>query len=96
MYCLHCGDCCLRMSPLNQGRCPIVVQKDTFYFCGDYEHRPAECKNHEYPFARFCPIGMDVLKLEYPDDLERIRQRIDYDNEYLFNMPQHTKGATRC
>ena len=76
MYCLHCGDCCLRMSPLNQDRCPLVVQCRTYYFCGDYEHRPKECVNHKYDM-RFCPIGMDKLSLHYPDDLDKIRERID-------------------
>ena len=76
MYCLHCGDCCLRMSPLNQGQCPLVVECGTYYFCGDYEHRPKECRDHEYP-ARFCPIGMDKLGLHYPNDLDKIRERID-------------------
>lgn len=82
MYCLHCGDCCLRMSPINHDRCPIVQQEGTFYLCGDYENRPARCANHEYP-SRFCPIGMDVLKLHWPDDLDKIRQRIDYVHERL-------------
>ena len=74
MNCLHCGNCCLTMSPLNQGHCPIVKQEGTFYLCGDYERRPKECRNHEY-HTRFCPIGMDVLKLHYPDDLDKIRDR---------------------
>ena len=91
MDCLHCGDCCLRMSPINHGRCPIVVQKGTFYLCGDYKHRPVECKNHQFP-ARWCPIGMDVLKLHYPDDLDKIRQRIDYAHEHLVEHPAQKKG----
>ena len=76
MNCLYCGDCCLRMSPLNHGRCPLVIEQDTYYFCSNYEARPKECMNHDYP-VRFCPIGMSKLKLHYPEDLEKIRERID-------------------
>lgn len=86
MYCLHCGDCCLRMSPLNQGHCPLVIQYDNYYFCGNYEHRPKECKDHDYP-ARFCPIGLDILKLSYPEDLNKIRERIDKGHYLMANHP---------
>jgi len=64
------------MSPLDQGCCPLVVKEKNYYYCSDYEHRPKECRNHEYP-ARFCPIGLTVLKLIYPGDLDKIRERID-------------------
>ena len=80
MYCLHCGDCCKRMSPISTpDPCPYIVEIDGFIFCGDYEHRPEECSNHFFPM-RFCPIGMDVLKLQ---SLDEVRIRIDKGYEYI-------------
>jgi len=74
MYCLYCGDCCLRMSPISHPEpCPNIIKNDTFYFCKDYKNRPDECKNHQFP-SRFCPIGMEKLNLDTPD---KTRKRID-------------------
>ena len=75
MDCLYCGDCCIRMSPLSthSDYCPNLIIKGTFRFCSDYKNRPHEYANHEF-HSRFCPIGMDVLKL---DNLDSIRRRID-------------------
>lgn len=76
MYCLYCGDCCRRMSPISQPEpCPHLIETGTFVFCGVYQHRPKECVSHEYP-ARFCPIGMSVLGLSM-SDTDKIRARID-------------------
>jgi len=75
MYCLHCGDCCIRMSPISEGQCPNLIQKDTFYFCVRYANRPDRCVNHTFPFV-FCPVGMSKLDLHYPKDLEKIRDRL--------------------
>ena len=66
MNCLHCGDCCLRMSPLSYpDPCPKLVQVGTFYFCGDYEHRPEACRRHENP-GRHCPVGVTKLGITEP------------------------------
>jgi len=66
MNCLHCGDCCLRMSPLTNGSpCPKLKLNGTFYFCSVYENRPYQCYKHKFD-SRFCPIGMDVLGLSDP------------------------------
>jgi len=74
MNCLHCGDCCLRMSPVSQPEpCPLLIVVDNFYFCGDYNNRPKECKNHLMPY-RHCPIGIEKLKLQNPLEISR---RID-------------------
>ena len=75
MYCLHCGDCCKRMSPITgKGEpCPNIIENGDFVFCSKYEDRPEECKNHGFP-SRFCPIGIDMLELKNTED---IRQRID-------------------
>jgi len=74
MDCLHCGDCCLRMSPISSPLpCPHIIKNDTFYFCKIYKNRPNDCKTHEFPY-RFCPIGLDILKLK---SLDEIRNRID-------------------
>lgn len=73
MYCLHCGDCCNRMCPYGINPCPKVIQKDTFFFCSDYENRPKECWKHDFP-SRFCPVGISVLSLH---SLEEIRDRIN-------------------
>lgn len=74
MECLHCGDCCLRLSPLIQ-KAPYwnIIKKGNFFFCKIYPKRPLECKNHKY-YTRFCPIGLSKLKLKTIDD---IRFRID-------------------
>ena len=76
MYCLYCGDCCKRMSPVSHpDPCPHMVEQDGFCFCSVYDHRPKECRDHEYP-ARFCPIGLGVLKLD-TNSPDAVRQRID-------------------
>lgn len=67
MDCLHCGDCCLRMSPIGSP-CPKLLRVGSFYFCGDYDNRPEQCKNHEFEWARFCPIGIDKLQISDPQD----------------------------
>ena len=74
MYCLYCGDCCKRMSPISQPEpCPYLIEKDSFCFCSVYDHRPKECANHDFP-ARFCPVGVDVLKLDvHSTDVMRLR-----------------------
>jgi len=75
MYCLHCGDCCLRMSPISAPEpCPHLIQDEAFYFCGIYERRPDQCYKHAFP-SRFCPVGMS--KFLGLDTLDKIRQRID-------------------
>jgi hypothetical protein len=74
MDCLHCGDCCLRMSPISAPQpCPKLLIYGSFFFCNDYENRPTECRNHYFD-SRFCPIGLNVLK---PRSLDWIRARID-------------------
>jgi hypothetical protein len=74
MECLHCGDCCLRLSLLSAPEpCPKLVQDGDFYFCGDYENRPVECQKHDFP-TRFCPVGIEKLKLGDP---LRVSVRID-------------------
>lgn len=68
MNCLHCGDCCRRMSPLdNPLPCRNIIEIDGMTFCRDYENRPKECKNHEFD-GRFCPIGISIVKPNTPQD----------------------------
>ena len=77
MDCLHCGDCCKRMSPLSAPEpCPNIIEDGDFCFCVNYNTRPEQCKNHKFPM-RFCPIGLSILKLEYPRDTEKIRNRLE-------------------
>jgi len=61
------------MSPFGINPCPNLIEIGGFWFCEDYENRPQECRNHSFD-ARFCPIGLDVLKLK---SLDEIRYRID-------------------
>lgn len=83
MYCLHCGDCCLRMSPLSAPyACEHIKQVDDFYFCGIYGKRPEQCENHTF-HSQFCPIGIGKLKL---DDIDAIRKRIDDGYEITEEM----------
>ena len=68
MDCLHCGDCCERMSPIsNPDPCPHIVRVEDkvlggkpFVFCGCYDVRPQQCRDHRFPASK-CPIGIDVL-----------------------------------
>ena len=74
MYCLHCGDCCLRMSPISAPEpCPHIVQDGDFFFCGEYESRPEDCIKHRFP-SRVCPIGVENLNLQ---DSTSVAMRID-------------------
>lgn len=74
MRCLHCGDCCLRMSPISAPEpCPNIVVIGTFYLCGSYSTRPEECVNHSFPSSN-CPIGLEKLGINEP---EVMRRRVD-------------------
>ena len=73
MNCLYCGDCCLRMSPLAIGRCPLLQIDGSFFFCSDYANRPQQCRDHTFPY-RDCPIGLEKLNISTPEMLSR---RID-------------------
>ena len=76
MYCLYCGDCCKRMSPISQPEpCPNIISVGSFVFCGCYPSRPKECGTHKY-LARFCPVGLDILKID-SNNTENMRVRID-------------------
>ena len=94
MECLHCGDCCLRMSPKSApDACPDLVKINGFYFCADYEHRPPVCRNHGFPI-RYCPIGFEKTGCRNPQD---VAQRIDASWEIIttrFNSIRHDSG--RC
>ena len=75
MECLHCGDCCLRLSPLGNP-CPKIVQKGTFYFCSIYPNRPMECVLYKHPM-KVCPIGMDKLGITTTEEV-RVRLETGY------------------
>ena len=70
MDCLHCGDCCLRISPISTsyGPCPYLIKDGTFYFCKVYDRRPSECRSHKFDF-RFCPIGIEKLGISEPTEI---------------------------
>ena len=79
MYCLNCGWCCEHMSPLTKDEnvpCPYLVEKDGMKLCSVYSGRPQQCKDHEFP-AKFCPVGVDVLKLDRGEAANRV-QRNDW------------------
>ncbi len=74
----------MRMSPIsNPDPCPHIIQNGDFYFCGIYESRPDECKNHDFP-SRICPVGLEKLGRL---DAQQAAQRIDKGYAIL------TKGA---
>ncbi len=89
MYCLSCGDCCLRMSPITGDGtpCPELVQIGDIYLCGIYANRPEECRNHTFPY-RFCPIGLDKTNL---DNSTSIAMRIDTVFELSKNIERNKK-----
>lgn len=91
MECLHCGDCCLRMSPKmpsdidgNNKRCTDLIEKEGYFFCSNYKNRPQQCANHDFP-SRFCPIGLTKLGINVRD-LDSIRYRIDHGYELSKNL----------
>ena len=62
------------MSPLSQPNpCLYLSMKGNLAICEIYEQRPSECRNHEFSFAKFCPIGMDILKLDREGAVARIQ-----------------------
>jgi hypothetical protein len=76
MYCLNCGWCCERLSPLTENEsipCPHLIERDGMKLCDIYEHRPKQCRDHDFP-AKICPIGRDVLNLSEEDAIERIKR----------------------
>jgi hypothetical protein len=90
MYCLHCGDCCKRMSPLSAPEpCPHLIERETFFFCGIYDSRPKECSNHRF-HTRVCPVGDSILNLQ---TLDAIRKRIDDGYSLISNAV--TSPATK-
>lgn len=88
MYCLSCGDCCRRMSPLSApDPCPHLEQIGDIYLCAIYERRPEVCANHRFP-AHICPIGTDVLKIT---DIEQVRRRVDAAWELICEKKREAK-----
>jgi hypothetical protein len=80
MYCLHCGFCCRKLSPLAvDGVCPRLRQDETFFFCADYENRPDQCYQHKFE-SEFCPIGMNTLEIK---DLQSAYARVKEGYEKL-------------
>ncbi len=79
MNCLHCGDCCKRMSPLSIDECPHLIADGGYYFCSIYSNKPEQCTNHNFPF-KHCPIGIDVLNIT---SAHQIAIRIDIGYEKL-------------
>ena len=78
MNCLHCGDCCRRMSPYSAPKpCPYIIEKtkdrQTYILCSIYDKRPQECVNHSFS-SRVCPIGLSMTNIS---DSESLRKRID-------------------
>ena len=74
MECLHCGDCCERMSPVSAPEpCPFLARDGDFVFCDIYDNRHVDCVAHRHPY-KFCPIGVDKLGLK---DSQEIARRID-------------------
>ena len=80
MYCLNCGWCCEHLSPITNDEnitCPRLIERDGMKICSDYENRPKQCRDHEFP-AKFCPVGLDVLKLSNRDEIIKLIQRNDW------------------
>lgn len=75
MMCLHCGDCCRRMSPISApDPCPHIIEVQGMVFCGIYDSRPQQCKDHDFPASK-CPIGVSVLGCRTPQEaIDRINQ----------------------
>ncbi len=76
MHCLHCGGCCLLMSPKSAPfRCPDLIQKEGYYFCRCYKQRPQICQDFWFEEFLFCPYGLNKLRLSYPEDKEKLWER---------------------
>jgi len=65
MECLGCGNCCVQLSPFSDEgvACPYLKWEGDIAVCTIYAQRPKECREHEYANYRYCPIGVDVLKI---------------------------------
>jgi Fe-S-cluster containining protein len=73
----------MRMSPISAPEpCPHIVQNGSFVFCGIYNKRPDQCKTHDFPCHRTCPIGLDVLGIKTS---EQYRVRSDAGFEIIQN-----------
>lgn len=65
-----------KLQPTIRRECPYLVQIGTFWLCSVYEHRPQQCRDHEY-LMRFCPIGLEEI---FPNGVNanwNVAQRID-------------------
>ena len=77
------------MSPLSSPNpCPNLIIDGIYHFCEDYENRPEQCVNHKFQ-ARFCPIGMDVLKFNNPTSIQ-----VHLENGY--QKMRHLKDARQA
>jgi len=62
------------MSPLESDGVPcrhireVVEGEQRATFCGIYRDRPEECRDHDFPAVRYCPVGLDVLGISFEDD----------------------------
>jgi len=90
MICLHCGDCCKRMSPFSSGEpCPNLVSIDGYYFCKEYYNRPNECVTHRVGNSVLCPIGIDVLDFTHHLGTCHNRTHEAYSKLIKLGLPTH-------
>jgi hypothetical protein len=79
MFCLHCGDCCSRLSPVSAPEpCPHLEWHGSFCFCSVNGEKPEDCIRHDFP-SMVCPIGVGVLGIAG----DAIRERIAVGREML-------------
>lgn len=72
MNCLHCGDCCRRMSPFSApDPCPYIIEVQGLVFCRIYENRPQQCRDHRFLVSK-CPIGVGVLGLKTHPQVQNV------------------------
>ncbi len=76
MNCLHCGDCCTKLSA---DTCPNLKQHGDFYFCGSYGDRPEDCARYSHP-TDVCPVGVKKLAITSSREL---RRRLDIGHALL-------------
>lgn len=77
MRCVHCGICCMTMSPKSAPfPCPFLVRRGDIYFCGCYDSRPAICRNFNITDREYCPYALNRLRLSYPEDEAILEDRI--------------------
>ena len=75
------------MSPLSAPfPCPYLIQKEDLYFCRIYARSPKLCREFNFEDFLYCPYGLNELQLYYPEDAEKLRERVEKGARLLADL----------